>query len=64
MTAVQSREYILEQEGGGLQEQSIQEPNRGARIFIVYEICKMYWEAFDRPIDAMWESRENFIETK
>lgn len=42
MTAVQSREYILEQEGGGLQEQSIQEPNRGARIFIVYEICKMY----------------------
>lgn len=64
MTSVQSNKYILEQGGRGLQERSIWKPNRAARIFITYKICKMYWETLDRSIDILGEHKAKFIGTK
>lgn len=42
--SVQSSKDILQEEGRGLQEPSIQETNRAARVFIMRKICKMYLE--------------------
>lgn len=44
LASVQSSKDILQEGGRGLQERSIQESNRAARVFIMRKICKMYLE--------------------